>query len=520
VDGCAYLWIDNTAYTWKNIVNGNTPAPISGTVTIPGLNPDFYKIESWNTSTGVIISTNTVHCVDGNLVLNVSDLVSDIAYKIYNTPATVKPDLLIKAGAESSYTGTNIFNTNGNNQTKSLNAIPNQKITYTFKVKNAGIQNDSFRITGPAGGNGWSVKYYDLSTGVEITAQVTGSGWTSGTLVPGAIKGIYVNVKPDASVSVGSVNTLLIQAMSESDNTMVDVVKAITNFVGTYKTDMLIKTGVDISYRGFGTYNTDGTNQTKSQNVSAGQKVICAFRAFNGGNAYDSFRITGTAGGNGWTVKYLDLTTGVDVTSQVTGSGWLTGMIAPGIMKGVYAQIKPDTTVPIGSSITLTITGVSESDNSKIDVVKSVNVCVASYQPDLLIKTGAEALYTGTDIFNIDGTDQTKSQNASAGQKVTYAFRIKNAGYLSDSIKVTGTIGGNGWSVKYYDMANVDITSQVAGSGWLSGTLAPGTDTGMFVKVSPDTTVTSGSSKTLVITAASVGDGTKKDVVKAVTTVP
>ncbi|MHB1456119.1 MAG: hypothetical protein ACYC0V_04295, partial [Armatimonadota bacterium] len=75
-------------------------------------------------------------------------------------------------------------------------------------------------------------------------------------------------------------------------------------------------------------------------------------------------------------------------------------------------------------------------------------------------------------------------------------------------------------SVKYYDMANVEITSQVTGSGWLSGTLAPGTDTGMFVKVSPDTTVASGSSKTLVITAASVANTVKKDVVKAITTVP
>ncbi|MHB1459549.1 MAG: hypothetical protein ACYC0V_21775, partial [Armatimonadota bacterium] len=391
---------------------------------------------------------------------------------------------------------------------------------YSFKVKNAGDTNDSFKITAPTGGSGWIVKYYDLSTNAEVTSQVTGTGWSSGTLAPGASKGIYATVKPDASVPAGSVNTLLITAASESDQTMTDVVKAVTSFIGTYKTDMLIKTGVDISYRGFGTYNTDGTNQTKSQNVSSGQKVICAFRAFNGGNAYDSFRITGTAGGNGWTVKYLDLTTNVDVTSQMTGSGWLTGMIAPGIMKGVYAQIRPDATVPIGSSITLTITGISESDNSKIDVVKSVNVCVASYQPDLLIKTGAEALYTGTDIFNTDGTDQTKSQNASAGQKVTYAFRIKNAGYLSDSIKITGTAGGSGWSVKYYDMANVEITSQVTGSGWLSGTLAPGTDTGIFVKVSPDTTVVSGSSKTLVITAASVVNTVKNDVVKAVTTVP
>ncbi|MHB1457244.1 MAG: DUF7948 domain-containing protein [Armatimonadota bacterium] len=432
-----------------------------------------------------------------------------------------KPDLLIKSSTESSYTGTDIFNTDGTDQTKSQNAAPNQKVTYAFKVRNAGDANDSFKITGPAGGSGWSVRYYDLNTSAELTSQVTGSGWTSGTLAPGASKGIYASIKPDASVPAGSVNTLIITAASEADDSKIDVVKAVTSFVGTYKTDMLIKTGVDISYRGFGTYNTDGTNQTKSQNVSAGQKVICAFRAMNGGNAYDSFRITGTAGGNGWTVKYLDLTTNVDVTSQMTDSGWSSGMIAPGIMKGVYAQIKPDATVPIGSSITLTITGISESDNSKIDVVKSVNVCVASYKPDLLIKLVTESTYTGLDIINADGTDQTKSQNAAINQKVTCAFRVRNAGYLSDSFKITGQGGGSGWSVKYYDLTTgADVTSQVTGTGWISGTLAPGLDKGVYAKITPDATVTSGSSKTLTITATSISAPTKIDVVKAMTTVP
>ncbi|MHB1459348.1 MAG: SBBP repeat-containing protein, partial [Armatimonadota bacterium] len=433
---------------------------------------------------------------------------------------SLKPDLLIKNGTELSYSGEGVFSTDGVNQTKSQTASPNQKVTYAFKMKNAGNVNDTYVITGLGGDSDWSVKYYDLATSVDITSEVVGSGWTTAVIEPRKTAGFYVKVSPDSTIPAGGFKELLIQSISLTDATKIDVVKAVTSFIGTYKTDMLIKTGVDISYRGFGTYNTDGTNQTKSQNVSAGQKVICAFRALNAGNAYDTFRITGTAGGNGWTVKYLDLTTGADVTSQVTGGGWLTGMIAPGIMKGVYAQIKPDTTVPLGSSITLTITGTSESDNTKIDVVKSVTTCVASYKPDLTIKNGSEAVYTGDGIFNTDGTNQTKSQSASAGLKAIYSFRIKNSGYISDSIRITGTAGGAGWSVKYYDLANVDITSQVTGSGWLSGTLASGTDKGFFVKVSPDSTVALGASKTLVITATSVGDGTKKDVVKAVTNVP
>ncbi|MHB1459297.1 MAG: hypothetical protein ACYC0V_20495, partial [Armatimonadota bacterium] len=178
-------------------------------------------------------------------------------------------------------------------------------------------------------------------------------------------------------------------------------------------------------------------------------------------------------------------------------------------------------TVPQGSTMTLTITGSSESDNTRIDVVKAATTCVASNKPDLLIKSGTESSYTGAGIFNTDGTDQTKSQYASAGQKVIYAFRVRNAGNLGDSFTITGPAGGSGWSIKYYDLTtNVDVTSQVTGSGWISGTIAPGIDKGVYAKVSPDTTIAPGETKELLITAMSIGDNTKIDVVKAVTTVP
>ncbi|MHB1456485.1 MAG: hypothetical protein ACYC0V_06160 [Armatimonadota bacterium] len=255
-------------------------------------------------------------------------------------------------------------------------------------------------------------------------------------------------------------------------------------------------------------------------NVCAGQKVTYTFRTQNAGNANDTFRITGMAGGSGWSVKYYDIATNAEVTSQVTGSGWVSGTVAPNGYPGVYANVRPDASVPLGSTITLTITGNSESDNTKIDVVKAVTTCVAAYKPDLLIKNSTDISYIGTGIFNLDGTDQTKSQSASAGQKATYSFRIKNAGYLSDSFIITGTSGGAGWSVKYYDLASVEITLQVTGSGWSSGTLASGADRGFFVKVSPDGTLTSGAVKMLLITATSVGSSTKQDVVKAVTIVP
>ena len=474
---------------------------------------------NWSIALKPYFSGNT--CTAYMQVINNDDFSDGMEQMgLFNT-LTCKSDLLIKSGTESTYTGTNVFSTDGSNQAKSQTATPGQKITYSFKVKNAGIQNDSFTITAPAGGSGWSVRYYDLLTGAELTSQVTGSGWSSGILAPGGVsKGIFVKITPNATVPAGTVNTLLITAASEADDSKIDVVKAVTTFAGTYKTDMILKAGSETSYTGTNVFNADGTGQMKALNVSAGQKVTYTFRAQNAGNASDSFRITGTSGGSGWSVKYYDIATNAEVTSQVTGAGWVSPILAPKGTAGVYANVRFDSSVSVGSTITLSITGSSESDNTKTDVVKAVTTCVASYKPDMLIKNGVDESYIGTGIINLDGTDQTKSQNAAAGVKVTYSFRVMNVGNLSDSIKITGTSGGSGWSVKYYDLASVDITSQVTGSGWSSGTLAPGSDRGFFVKVSPDASVGSGASKTLLITATSVGDGTKTDVVKAVTSVP
>ena len=514
----------NTGWTVK-YYDSSTDADITSQVTGSGwssgtLAPDgsreIYAIVKPD-STVPFGSTKTL------LITAVSESYSekvDVVKAVTTCIANRKPDLLIKAGIETTYTGTDIINTDGTNQTKSQNGTPNQKITYTFKVRNAGDSDDSFKITGPGSVAGWNVRYYESNTGAEVTSLVTGGGWLSGTLAPGATKGIFVNVKPDATLSLGSTNTLLIKAESEADDSKIDVVKAVTTFTGIYKTDMLIKSGPDTSYSGAGTYSTDGANQTKMQNVCAGQKVTYGFRARNGGNAVDSFRITGPAGGSGWSVKYYDFTTSADVTTQVTGAGWVSSILAPGTMGGVFVNIKPDSTVPLGSSITLTVTGTSMSDNTKIDVVKAVTTCVASYKPDLMIKLGTESTYSGLDIINTDGTDQTKTQNAAINQKVTCSFRVKNAGYLSDSFTITGPSGGSGWTVKYIDLASgADVTSQVTGTGWLSGTMAPGTDKGVYAKITPDATVTSGSSKTLTITAASIGSPTKIDVVKAVTIV-
>ena len=432
-----------------------------------------------------------------------------------------RPDLLIKTGSEASYSGAGIFNAEGNDQMKSQIALPGQRRTYLFRSLNTGAGNDSFTISGTSGGNGWTVKYYELPSNTDITSQVTGSGWTTGTIAPGVYRGLYANVTPDASVPAGSVKTLQVMAGSVSDSTKIDAVKAVTTFVSAYKPDLLIKTGYDATYSGSGIYSIDGNNQTKSQNALPGQRRVYAFSVLNAGNANDAFRITGPSDGEGWDIKYYERITNIDITSQVAGGGFVTPILAPKAYKDIYVFVIPDGTASEGVIKTLLVKSISVSDNTKLDAVKAVTTVIPPFKPDMLIKTGTEASYSGTGIYSLDGDNQIKSQYAVSGQKVTCLFRAKNAGNSNDTLKITGTGGGSGWTVRYFSIpANADITSQVTGSGWSTGILAPGIYSGLYVQLTPDGTVPSGTTKTLVITTRSMGDSTILDVVKAVTTVP
>jgi hypothetical protein len=79
----AHVWVDNAPYTWKNVVDGNTPAAISGTVAISGFTAPSLRVERWDTTTGTSSSCSNFTYSNGVLTLTISNLASDEAYKIY-----------------------------------------------------------------------------------------------------------------------------------------------------------------------------------------------------------------------------------------------------------------------------------------------------------------------------------------------------------------------------------------------------------------------------------------------------
>lgn len=112
-------WQDMGAFSAGN--NPPLPPPVSGTVTVPGLKDGAYEVQWWDTSTGAVTKTEYIDCAAGSLVLSVANLQSDIACKIRPRPASIAIRVLASLA----------------------NAVPGQMVTVTVEYTNTGETNAS-----------------------------------------------------------------------------------------------------------------------------------------------------------------------------------------------------------------------------------------------------------------------------------------------------------------------------------------------------------------------------------------
>ena len=139
----------------------------------------------------------------------------------------------------------------------------------------------------------------------------------------------------------------------------------------------------------------------------------------------------------------------------------------------------------------------------------------AGYQPDLMVKLESEgdASYLGNGVFETSALAQSKSQPAFAGTAALFRVLVKNAGDAPDSLLLTGTGNGSGFTVRYLDDGGGDRSAALAGSGYSTGTLTPGQSLSIRVQVTA-TAFTPGASYRVVVSASSSADPSKTDQVK------
>ncbi|MDI6788540.1 MAG: glycine-rich protein, partial [Planctomycetota bacterium] len=127
--------------------------------------------------------------------------------------------------------------------------------------------------------------------------------------------------------------------------------------------------------------------------------------------------------------------------------------------------------------------------------------------------------YLGDNIYNLDATSQTAQRSTLNSQLVSYHIRVQNDGNVSDIFSVSGSGSSvSGWTVSYYDAetGGTEITAQVTGSGYLIN-LSPNNLSTIRLEVTP-VSAAAGSFLETLVTASSSNAPSKKDTVKARTT--
>ncbi|WP_226377924.1 DUF11 domain-containing protein [Citrifermentans bremense] len=142
--------------------------------------------------------------------------------------AAYRADLLVRLANEgdASYVGAGIFETTALIQSKSQASYSGYPAQFRVQVKNAGDQADSFILTGPAGGSGFTVSYRDQG-GVERASELSAGGYRTESLAPGASAVLLVQVTL-SQFTLGASYRVPVTAVSAGDAASLDQVKTET----------------------------------------------------------------------------------------------------------------------------------------------------------------------------------------------------------------------------------------------------------------------------------------------------
>jgi hypothetical protein len=152
------------------------------------------------------------------------------------SPAPGKPDALIKNADELAYIGDNVYNLDGQHQTKEQGIAAGETAVYWIKIQNdvEGRQSqDNITVRGDNDTLGWTLAYVDIQEGSDITQAVTTTGWATGMLEEHDERQIKLEVTAPGDGSLGDSIAILVSVQSQNDGSARDAVLAITSISGS-----------------------------------------------------------------------------------------------------------------------------------------------------------------------------------------------------------------------------------------------------------------------------------------------
>lgn len=124
--------------------------------------------------------------------------------------------------------------------------------------------------------------------------------------------------------------------------------------------------------------------------------------------------------------------------------------------------------------------------SSPIWFVTCLYTTLADGYVDALIRNAGETAFVGANVFGPE--PQTKTQTVEARRAAVYEFQVRYIGSTRDTVRLQGTAGGTGWTVKYFDAWSDgrEMTAQAtspAGHAWTN--VPSGTVKAFRIEVTP-----------------------------------
>lgn len=142
--------------------------------------------------------------------------------------AWYQADLMVRVAAEgdASYLGEGVYEASAVSQSMSQAAFSGSPAQFRILLKNAGDRPDSFILTGPASGSGFTASYLDPE-GVDRGAALAGGGYRTKSLAPGETTFLLLQVTL-TRFTLGASYRVAVSAASANDPAALDQVKTET----------------------------------------------------------------------------------------------------------------------------------------------------------------------------------------------------------------------------------------------------------------------------------------------------
>ncbi|MBI3596887.1 MAG: fibronectin type III domain-containing protein [Nitrospirae bacterium] len=221
----------------------------------------------------------------------------------------------------------------------------------------------------------------------------------------------------------------------------------------------------------------------------------------NAGSSADTFRVTSTAPGAGWSVSIMDTVTGAIYTAPFT-----TASIAAGASRTFTLKLTQPSPIPPDGTYNAIVDMLSLSSPGKVDSIKAV-VVKSHARPDGMVDNNGFNLFGSLG----SGAGGQSSRNVTAGVATAYSLSVQNDETGPDTFTLSWNTP-SGWTV----VVNDGTTDQI--SGFTTASIAAGGAAVYTLVVTPP--LTEMFARTVIVDIGSTTDTYRVDSVKAIAVVP